>query len=150
MPHGYEVRVGPTGELLARLALGPLGPASVRGHELLLPDGEGLVSFDLASGRELNLVEWPGESGAIVIARRLGIPQRITDRAAHRRERRDGEVAEVMEDLRQARLEAERLRADAEARVAEAAERARGLEDKAGELERRGERASQPAGEICP
>ncbi|MDA1264233.1 MAG: hypothetical protein O2816_04045 [Planctomycetota bacterium] len=87
----------------------------------------------------------PGESGAIVIARRLGIPQRITDRASARRERRDGEVAEVMEDLRKARLGAERLRADAEERVAQAAEHARGLEDKAGELERRGEQLEAEA-----
>lgn len=61
---GFEVRVGPEGELLTRLALGPLGPGCVRGPELLVPDGEGLVSFDLGSGRELGLVGWPGETGA--------------------------------------------------------------------------------------
>lgn len=87
----------------------------------------------------------PGESGALVIARRMGLPQRITDHAAERRERRDDEVAEVMEDLRRARLEAERLRADAEARVADAAARVRELEEERGELSRRGEQLEAEA-----
>ncbi|MEZ6184580.1 MAG: PQQ-binding-like beta-propeller repeat protein [Planctomycetota bacterium] len=61
---GYEVRVGVEGELLTRLALGPLGPGAVRGGELLVPDGEGLVGFDLGAGGELSLVPWPGQAGA--------------------------------------------------------------------------------------
>lgn len=50
-----------------------------------------------------------------------------------------------MEDLRQARLEAERLRADAEARVAAAAQQVRDLDQTQGELERRGEQLEAEA-----
>jgi DNA mismatch repair protein MutS2 len=87
----------------------------------------------------------PGESGALIIARRMGLPQRITDRAASRRERHTDEVTEIMEDLRKARVEAERLRADAESRLADAAERVRQLEQQEGELDRRGEQLEAEA-----
>lgn len=87
----------------------------------------------------------PGESGAIVIARRLGLPQRVTDRAAERRERRDDEVTEVMQDLSKARLEAERLRSEAEKRHAHAAERVRAMEEEEQKLSRRGEQLEAEA-----
>ena len=91
------------------------------------------------------LIGTPGESCAIIIARRLGLPQRITDMAAHRRERREGEVAELMEDVRLARLEAERLRAEAEQRVEEAAARLRDLDDRRAEIDRRSEQLEAEA-----
>ena len=79
----------------------------------------------------------PGESGALVIARRMGLPKRVTDRATARLERSADEVTEVIEDLRRARLEAERLRSDAEERVARAAQGARELESERDAIERR-------------
>lgn len=91
------------------------------------------------------LIGTPGESCAIIIARRLGLPQRITDMAAHRRERREGEVAELMEDVRQARLEAERLRAEAEQRVEEAAVRLRDVDERRAEIDRRSEQLEAEA-----
>lgn len=91
------------------------------------------------------LIGTPGESGAIVIARRLGLPRRVTDRAAVRRERREGELAELMEDVRHARTDAERARSDAELRLAEANERTRELEAKRSELDRRGEQLEAEA-----
>ncbi len=61
------------------------------------------------------LVGTPGESKALYIARRLGLPVSIVDRAGARLERRDKETAELFGEVRRAREEAERLRSKAEA-----------------------------------
>jgi DNA mismatch repair protein MutS2 len=62
----------------------------------------------------------PGESGALVIARRLGLPAVLVDRAQERLVRRDEDVRELMDDMRTARMQAERVRTDAESRLEDA------------------------------
>ena len=61
----------------------------------------------------------PGESGALVIARRFGMPAEVVDRAQQRLVRRDEEVKKLMEDMRGARMQAERVRSEAETRLQE-------------------------------
>ncbi len=99
------------------------------------------TEFDLATlaPRYTLLVGTPGESGALVIARRLGLPESVVALAERRMERRAGEVAEMMADLRTTRAEAEEARTRAEGEH-ETAQRAReGLVEKRQELERRSE-----------
>ncbi len=91
------------------------------------------------------LIGTPGESGALVIARRLGLPQAIVERAGGLHERREGELADLMEEVRVARTAAEELRAGAEQRLDEARERIRELEDVRGDLDRRGEQLEAEA-----
>jgi DNA mismatch repair protein MutS2 len=67
----------------------------------------------------------PGESGALVIARRLGLPAAIVERAKERLVRRDEELTKLMADMREARTQAEKARGAAESRL-EDAERMRG------------------------
>lgn len=62
----------------------------------------------------------PGESGALVIARRLGLPAPLVDRAQERLVRRDEDVRALMDDMRKARMQAERVRTDAESRLEDA------------------------------
>jgi DNA mismatch repair protein MutS2 len=59
----------------------------------------------------------PGESGALVIARRLGLDGAIVERARERLVRRDAELAQLMKDMSHARKEAEKARSEAEARL---------------------------------
>ncbi|MBK7643432.1 MAG: hypothetical protein IPJ19_10340 [Planctomycetes bacterium] len=65
-------------------------------------------------------VGMPGESGALVIARRLGLPAAIVDRAKERLVRRDEELTQLMADMRDARTQAERARGAAESRLEDA------------------------------
>ncbi len=60
------------------------------------------------------LLGTPGESSALVIARRLGVPREVVALAQQRLERRDIEVAKTMEELRKARVAAEAQRQTAE------------------------------------
>ncbi len=69
----------------------------------------------------------PGESGALVIARRLGVPGEVVDRAHQRLVRRDEEVKKLMEDMRGARMQAERVRSEAETRLQEVEEAKRAV-----------------------
>ncbi len=66
------------------------------------------------------IVGMPGESGALVIARRLGMPAAIVDRAKERLVRRDEELTKLMADMRHARTEAEKARGAAESRLEDA------------------------------
>ncbi|MCP3918278.1 MAG: hypothetical protein GY711_22250 [bacterium] len=91
------------------------------------------------------LVGTPGESGALVIARRMGIPDAVVDRARERTERRDAEVAALMEDVRVARTKAEQVRNDAETELDSARATRRALEEKEAEIERRSEQLEQEA-----
>ncbi len=85
------------------------------------------------------LIGTPGESGALVVARRMGVPEAVVARAQERLARRDAELHELMADVREARTQAERVRSEAEGRLEEASRASRAAEDKRQELERRGE-----------
>ncbi|MFT4539083.1 MAG: DNA mismatch repair protein MutS2 [Planctomycetota bacterium] len=71
----------------------------------------------------------PGESGALIIAKRLGLPDDLVERAGKRLVRHDGELEALMEDVRQARVEAERARTAAEDKLAKAMQASRELDD---------------------
>lgn len=82
------------------------------------------VEFDAASLRPLYrlIVGLPGESNALRIARRLGLDEDVLRRAAGFLEQRDDALAEVLEEVRVARTEAESARSrakDLEGRRAE-------------------------------
>jgi DNA mismatch repair protein MutS2 len=88
------------------------------------------------------IVGVPGESGALVIARRLGMPAAIVERAKERLVRRDEELTKLMADMCHARTEAEKARGaavsrleDAERMRVEAVEQKRVLEQKSELLE---------------
>jgi len=96
------------------------------------------TEFDLETlePRYRVLVGVPGESAALVIARRLGLAPELVARAEERLERRDTEVVELMADVREVRTEAERARGAAEERLQEAAATTRELAAERDELER--------------
>jgi len=88
------------------------------------------------------IVGMPGESGALVIAKRLGLPGEIVERAKERLVRRDEELTLLMADMRNARTQAEKARGAAESRLedaermrVEAIEQKRALEQKSELLE---------------
>ena len=87
----------------------------------------------------------PGESGALVIARRFGLPESVVARAEDRTERRGGELAEILADVRDARLETERVRANAEQRLEDANEVRRRLAEEEQALARRSEQLEAEA-----
>ena len=99
------------------------------------------TEFDLETlePRYRVLVGVPGDSAALIIARRLGLSAELIARADACLERRDEEVMELMDDVRDARTEAERARGMAESRLEEAARTSREVEDLRSDLERRGE-----------
>jgi DNA mismatch repair protein MutS2 len=99
------------------------------------------VEFDPATlaPRYRVLIGTPGESAALVIARRLGLPAALVDRAEERIERRDEELVQLMADVGVARTQAERARGLAEDRLADAAREVRAAEEVRAELERKGE-----------
>lgn len=99
------------------------------------------TEFDLATlaPRYRVLVGIPGDSAALVIARRLGLPAEVVESAEARLERRDEELAALMAELRDVRSQAEEKRAQAESRLAEAEREQEALAGLRGELERRGE-----------
>ncbi|MFN0241343.1 MAG: endonuclease MutS2 [Planctomycetota bacterium] len=96
------------------------------------------VEFDVKTLAPLYkiLVGTPGESGALVIARRLGLPAAVVDRAGERLERRDAEVIELMADVRQARTQAEHVRTRAEEHLAGATRTTQELAAQKDDLER--------------
>lgn len=85
------------------------------------------------------LVGMPGESGALVIARRLGLPEEIVARAEERLERRDAELSELMAEVRVARTHAERVRSEAEERLEDVSRASRDVEEARAAVERKGE-----------
>lgn len=107
----------------------------------------GCTEFDLSTlaPRYRVIVGVPGESAALVIARRLGLDATIVARAEQRLERREQEVQELLAEVRAARIETERVREQAEERLREAEDSARRAEDQALEVERRGERLEAEA-----
>jgi DNA mismatch repair protein MutS2 len=94
------------------------------------------------------IVGMPGESGALVIARRLGLPVAIVERAKERLVRRDEELTKLMADMRETRTQAEKARGAAESRLedaermrAQAVEERRALQEKSGLLEAEAQQA---------
>jgi DNA mismatch repair protein MutS2 len=99
------------------------------------------VAFDPQSLRPLYrlLIGTPGESCALLIAKRLGLDPKLCQRAAERLVRRDREVAELMEKMRGAREQAERTRSDAEDRLREVEAQNRSLSAERGAVARKSE-----------
>jgi len=84
-------------------------------------------------------VGMPGESGALVVARRLGLPEEVVARAEERLERRDAELSELMAEVRVARTQAERVRSEAEERLEDVSRASRDVEEARAAVERKGE-----------
>lgn len=97
------------------------------------------AEFDAQSLRPLYtlLLGTPGESRALAIARRLGFAPDLIQRAEALVERPPDESRRLMEDIREARTEAERSRSSADATRARIAEMERELELLRGDLLRR-------------
>lgn len=85
------------------------------------------------------LVGMPGESGALVVARRLGLPEEVVARAEERLERRDEELLGLMAEVRVARTQAERVRSEAEERLEDVSRASREVEEARAAIERKGE-----------
>lgn len=99
------------------------------------------VEFDprTMSPRYKVLVGVPGESSALLIARRLGLPYRVCDRAEQRLKRRDAETQKLMADVRTARTEVERVRGETEKRLQDAERAVRETAARQAEVTRKGE-----------
>lgn len=83
------------------------------------------------------LLGTPGESGALIIARRLGIEDSLIKQAESRLVRSDADVQELMREVRDVRTDAERARTQAEEKLAQASHRVREIDELRGELEER-------------
>lgn len=96
------------------------------------------TEFDLETLRPRYhvLVGVPGDSAALIIAKRLGLDEALIERANGRLFRRDTEVVELMADVREVRTEAERARGAAEQRLEEATVASRELAEEMAEIER--------------
>ncbi|MGK0218103.1 MAG: DNA mismatch repair protein MutS2 [Planctomycetota bacterium] len=105
------------------------------------------TEFDLATlePRYCLQVGTPGESGALIIARRFGLPESVVKRAEERTERRDGEIGELMRDVRDARLEAERVRSDAEQRLEDVNQLRRDMAEEESKIARRSDQLEAEA-----
>ncbi len=105
------------------------------------------TEFDLETlaPRYSLLVGTPGESGALVIARRLGMPDAVVRLAEARMQRRDSELVELMGDVRKARVQAEATRKSAESQLDDAREKAREVDERAQEIERRSDQLEKEA-----
>ena len=105
------------------------------------------AEFDLATLAPLYtlVIGVPGESAALVIARRYGLDVALLERAEERLERRDAELTQLMEEVRDARTEAERARARAEDRLEEAVNTEREWTEKRAQLEERSEQLEKEA-----
>ncbi|MEC8493310.1 MAG: hypothetical protein VXZ39_00225, partial [Planctomycetota bacterium] len=82
---------------------------------------------------------------ALVIARRIGLDERVCEVAAERLERREGELDELMGDVRSARMAAEETRKGAEEELARARARTQAVEERAKALEERSEQLEREA-----
>jgi len=97
------------------------------------------VEFDLETlaPRYRLVIGAPGQSRALAIAQRLGLPEDLVAAADARMERRSGEAEELMNEMRDVRVDAERLRSEAEDRLQVLEGRIRELEGKRDDLEKR-------------
>ena len=100
----------------------------------------GHVEFSLEdlAPRYTLVIGAPGESRALAIARRLGLPEALIARAEERLEKRGGESERLMDEMRAVRLEAERLRQEAEDRTLELERRLAEQEEDAAQMKERG------------
>ncbi|MEM8709515.1 MAG: hypothetical protein AAGG01_01070 [Planctomycetota bacterium] len=87
----------------------------------------------------------PGESCALIIARRIGLPESVCKVAQARLEKREGELEELMKDVRSARMAAEETRLGAEEELASARERSRRVDERERDLEERLEKLEREA-----
>ena len=87
----------------------------------------------------------PGESCALVIARRIGLSETVCDVAQQRLDRREGELEELMSDVRTARVAAEATRQGAEDELARAREVMARVEQTESALEERAEQLEREA-----
>ncbi|QDU85816.1 Endonuclease MutS2 [Planctomycetes bacterium Pla163] len=94
------------------------------------------VEFDTATLRPTYhlIVGAPGESRGLAIARRLGLPKEVLDRAEALVERGSDEATKLLGDIQGARIEAERSRSAAADLDARAAERLAELETERADL----------------
>ena len=87
----------------------------------------------------------PGDSCALIIAERIGIPASVCATAKQRLERRDGDLEELMGDVRNARVAAEATRLEAEREHAYVRERSRAVAEREKELTERIEKLESEA-----
>ncbi|MEO6711567.1 MAG: endonuclease MutS2, partial [Planctomycetota bacterium] len=99
------------------------------------------VAFDAATLKPLYrlLIGTPGESCALLIARRLGLDPKICQNASERLVRRDRDVRELMDKMRGAREQAERARSDVEDRLRAVEAQGRQLVEERGAVARKSE-----------
>ncbi|MEM7311151.1 MAG: hypothetical protein AAF682_31075 [Planctomycetota bacterium] len=107
----------------------------------------GSVEFDLETLAPLYrvLVGTPGESHALAIARRLGLPSEVLEQAESRLDRSADESHALLEGLRHARVDTERLRSTAEDRLVEVEARLAEAERERDELAQRKEQLEAEA-----
>ena len=105
------------------------------------------TAFDLESLAPLYQVHLgtPGESGALVIARRLGLDEAVVQRAQHLLQRKGQDLDDLFADVRTARMEAERVRKRTESERDRAREEADRLAGERERLERRSEQVEAEA-----
>ncbi|MEM7516913.1 MAG: MutS2/Smr-associated SH3 domain-containing protein, partial [Planctomycetota bacterium] len=96
------------------------------------------AEFDATTLRPLYklLIGTPGESGALVIAKRLGLPEALIERAKSQLVRTDGELTQIMREVRDVRTDAERVRSEAESKLEDANTEAQRVRERAVEMER--------------
>ena len=91
------------------------------------------------------MVGTPGESGALVIARRLGLPEAIVERAGECTERHEDEVARLLVEVGEARAQTEQVRVRAEEHLAQARLAGAQVEQEREQVERRSEQLEAEA-----
>ena len=87
----------------------------------------------------------PGESTALAVAERLGLPAELVARAAERLERHDEDTKALFEELRATRLRAEEARSAADERLEEAEQVNRALEEERQSLARKSDSLADEA-----
>ena len=105
------------------------------------------VEFDVKTlaPRYRIMVGTPGESGALVIARRLGLPEEIVQRAGECTERHGDEVAQLLVEVGEARAQTEKVRASADEHLADARRAGAEVEEEREKVARRSEQLEAEA-----
>jgi DNA mismatch repair protein MutS2 len=100
------------------------------------------VAFETQSLRPLYrlVVGTPGESCALAIAGRLGLPEEVVERARARLMRHSAHMQQLLEDLARSREHAERARSQADERLADLAAAERELEQRVAAISLKEER----------